>query len=393
MPSRRCLGWRFATAHPCLGQDSALVAGPSTGQRRRPPKGRLLGGTGRNATMNSLIPGPLQINPDWMTGALRRAGAIRGARVVDMTCKPVGNGLVGDSYRFDLAYEEAEPDAPASVIGKFPAADPDSRRAGSAHLLYLREVSFYRELAHTLAIHTPRPFVAEIDPETDDFVLILEDLAPFRQVDQLSGCSLEDAGIVMAEAAALHAPRWGDPALQTLDWLVARPARTSATVHERLPPIIRLFAERYRDALEPEFLALVEKLPKGLARSRDDRSSPRTLQHADFRLDNILFDIGDGVRPMATLDWQTVSVGPGAMDVAYFLSAGLDPAERRHHEADLMRFYHAELTRRGVRNYDFEARLVHSRSDRDCTHVARPGCRARNACGEHAEGDVYSSHP
>ena len=304
--------------------------------------------------MNSLTPGPLQIDPDWMTGALRRAGALRESRVADMTSKPVGNGLVGDSYRFDLTYEDAEPDAPASVIGKFPAADPDSRRAGSAHLLYLREVSFYRELAHTLAIHTPRPFVAEIDPETDDFILILEDLAPFRQVDQLAGCSLQDAGIVMAEAAALHAPRWEDPALESLDWLVARPARTSATMHERLPPIIRLFADRYRDTLEPEFLALVEKLPEGLACSRDDRSSPRTLQHADFRLDNVLFDIRGGARPMATLDWQTVNVGPGAMDVAYFLSTGLDAAERRQHEADLVRFYHAELARRGVRNYDWD---------------------------------------
>ena len=107
--------------------------------------------------MNLLIPDPLQIDPEWMTGALRRAGAIRGAKIVDMTCKPVGNGLVGDSYRFGLAYEEVEPDAPARVIGKFPAADPDSRRSGSAHLLYLREVSFYRELAHTLPIQTPRP--------------------------------------------------------------------------------------------------------------------------------------------------------------------------------------------------------------------------------------------
>ena len=80
-----------------------------------------------------------------------------GTKVVEMTCKPVGNGLVGDSYRFGLAYEEVEPDAPARVIGKFPAADPDSRRSGSAHLLYLREVSFYRELAHTLPIQTPRP--------------------------------------------------------------------------------------------------------------------------------------------------------------------------------------------------------------------------------------------
>ena len=56
--------------------------------------------------MNLLIPDPLQIDPEGMTGALRRAGAIRGARVVDMTCKPVGNGLVGDSYRFDLTYED-----------------------------------------------------------------------------------------------------------------------------------------------------------------------------------------------------------------------------------------------------------------------------------------------
>jgi hypothetical protein len=302
--------------------------------------------------MNFLTPGPLQVDPEWMTAALRRAGAIRGARVVSMTCDPVGNGLVGDSYRFALTYDENEHDAPASVIGKFPATDPDSRRSGSAHLLYLREVSFYRKLAHTLPIHTPRPFVAEIDPETDDFILILEDLAPFRQVDQLAGCSLEDARIVLAEAAALHAPRWGDPTLQSLDWLATRPARASAAVNEALPAIIRLFKDRYRDALEPEYLALVEKLPDVLARSREDRSSPRTLQHADFRLDNVLFDVRGGALPMATLDWQTLRIGPGAMDVAYFLSAGLHPSERRQHESDLVRFYHYELARRGVRNYD-----------------------------------------
>jgi hypothetical protein len=302
--------------------------------------------------MNFPIPCPRQIDPEWMTGALRRAGAIRKGRVVGMTCDPVGNGLVGDSYRFRLRYDEDEPDAPQSVIGKFPAADPDSRRSGSAHLLYLREVSFYRELAHTLPIHTPRPFVAEIDPDTDDFILILEDLAPFRQVDQLAFCSLDDARTALAEAAALHAPRWGDPSLQSLDWLAVRPAQLSASVTERLPAVIGLFKDRYRDVLEPEYLALVEKLPEGLARSREDRSSPRTVQHADFRLDNVLFDVKGGMRPMATLDWQTLRLGPGVMDVAYFLSAGLDPALRRQHESELVRFYHGELTRRGVRNYD-----------------------------------------
>src|ERR1700730_13316815 len=71
----------------------------------RPRKGGLRVTAGRNAAMNFLTPGPLQIDPEWMTGALRRAGAIRGARVVGMTRDPVGNGLVGDSYRFGLTYD------------------------------------------------------------------------------------------------------------------------------------------------------------------------------------------------------------------------------------------------------------------------------------------------
>jgi hypothetical protein len=103
-----------------------------------------------------------------MTCALRRAGAIRGTKVVEMTCKPVGNGLVGDSYRFGVAYEEVEPDAPARVIGKFPAADPDSRRSGSAHLLYLARCRSIASSPTPSPSKRPAPFVADIDPETDD---------------------------------------------------------------------------------------------------------------------------------------------------------------------------------------------------------------------------------
>ncbi|WLA51832.1 phosphotransferase [Bradyrhizobium elkanii] len=106
--------------------------------------------------------------------------------------------------------------------------------------------------------------------------------------------------------------------------------------------------------IEPEFLDLIDRLPDALLRYQSDRSAPRTLQHADFRLDNMLFDVRGNTHPMATLDWQTLTVGPGIVDVAYFLSAGIDPIERRLHEADLVRFYHSELIRRGVRDYDWD---------------------------------------
>jgi len=301
-----------------------------------------------------LAPDPAQIDPDWMTVALRRAGLLGlGGCVTGVTAKGVGNGLVGDSFRFTLTYDGETGGAPASVVGKFPARDPASRRSGTDHMLYIREVSFYRELAKTVAIHVPRALVAEIDPATDDFTLIFEDLGPARQGDQLTGCALADAEVAMAQAAALHAPRWGDASLLEIDWLAVRPQQLSGMVTAQLPAIIDLFADRYDGVLEPEFMALVRRLPETLAAQRAGTDSPPlTVQHADYRLDNVMFDVQDGRHPMATLDWQTVTVGAGATDVAYFLSAGIDPQTRRDHERDLVSLYHSELVRRGVRDYD-----------------------------------------
>jgi hypothetical protein len=304
---------------------------------------------------NLLEPDPARIDPDWMTRALRQAGVIRRARVTDVAAKPVGNGLVGDSFRFTLGYDQDEPGAPATVVGKFPAKDPASRASGSSQMLYLSEVSFYRQLAATVAIHTPRALVAEIDPETHDFTLLFEDMGPARQGDQLAGCSIEDAQTAMREAAALHAPRWGDASLAALDWMAAKAERLMPMVITMLPPIIEMYRERYDGQLEPEFMALVEKLPAAFMQMRADTTAPFTLQHGDYRLDNILFDVQGGAAPMASLDWQTVGVGVGATDVAYFLSAGVDSETRRANEEALVRLYLDELHRRGVKDYGWEA--------------------------------------
>ena len=74
--------------------------------------------------MSLLTADPSRIDPEWMTRALRQAGVIKEVRVVDLACKPVGNGLVGDSYRFRLTYDGDQPNAPATVIGKFPPQIP-----------------------------------------------------------------------------------------------------------------------------------------------------------------------------------------------------------------------------------------------------------------------------
>ncbi len=299
--------------------------------------------------------GPDLIDADWMTAALQASGDLPAGKVTDVQWRPVGNGLVGDSFRFELTYAEAPDTAPSSVVGKFPAKDPASRASGAGLRLYLREVGFYRDIAGTVDISTPRPIYAEINPETHAFTLILEDLGPARAGDQLAGCSVEDAATALKEAAALHAPRWGDASLALIDWLNPANSEMNGQIAAALPMVVAAFKDRYQGQLEPECLAIVDRLPAAVVAMQGVSDFPVTLQHADFRLDNILFDVQGGTRRMGTLDWQTITLGAALTDVSYFLSAGLSPETRREHERDLVGLYHAELLQRGVRNYPLEA--------------------------------------
>ena len=184
----------------------------------------------------------------------------------------------------------------------------------------------------------------------------------------------------MAEAAALHAPRWNDPTLEAVDCF-AVPSSRRNNFRATLPAIIGLYKDRYRDALEPEFMALVDRLPDAISRFRSDRSTPRTLQHADFRLDNILFDVRGNTHPMATLDWQTLTVGPGIVDVAYFLSAGIRTEASRNRPGTLLSFGTDPPRRAGLRLGSLLAGLssLHPAWDLDgrCLRSQRPALRAR----------------
>ena len=74
------------------------------------------------------IVAPEAITADWLTRVLA-AGGVR-ARVRDFAVRRIGTGQIGQSIRFDLAYDEAPPGAPTSLVGKFPAPEPDSRNTG-----------------------------------------------------------------------------------------------------------------------------------------------------------------------------------------------------------------------------------------------------------------------
>ena len=55
-----------------------------------------------------------------------------------------------------------------------------------------------------------------------------------------------------------------------------------------------------------------------------------TVVHNDFRLDNMLFSDAADRAPLTVVDWQTVGLGRGPGDIAYFLGSSFpDAATRR----------------------------------------------------------------
>jgi hypothetical protein len=186
------------------------------------------------------------------------------------------------------------------------------------------------------------------DPASDDFILLLEDLAPARQGDQLAGCSVDEAAIAVEELPKLHAPQWGDPALESLPWLHRNTADSAVMTTMLVTGLYDGFRTRYTDRLDPDVFELCERFIPRLSSYLATRPGPWTVAHGDYRLDNLLFGTEEGGPPVAVVDWQTVAHGPGIADLSYFIGAGLLPDDRRVHEEDLVRSYDAGLRSMGV---------------------------------------------
>jgi hypothetical protein len=301
-----------------------------------------------------LVSDPQEITPEWLTQALRGAGVGDGARVIGASSTIVGTGQMGRSVRFQLEWDPEPPDAPRSVVGKFPSDDPKSRATGRAQGSYEKEVRFYTELAGSVGICTPRCFFAVVDPESGDFVMLMEDLAPAVQGDQLAGCSVDQAALALTEASRLHAPRWGDPSLEDVPFLAAPGAETAQLLQAMYKALWPGFAERYASSLSQEVMDLSQRLGDHLASWVLSSTTPLTLVHGDFRIDNMLFGTEAGGYPLAVVDWQTVGLGGGLADVAYFMGASLLPEDRRRNEEALVREYHAQLLEGGVGGYSWD---------------------------------------
>jgi hypothetical protein len=265
------------------------------------------------------------------------------------SAKQIGTGQMSKSFRIALDWSGGQ--GPASIVAKCPSSDPSTKAIAAALGSYTLELGWYRDLAAMTEVACPRCLHLESDNGDQDFVLLLADLAPAKQGDQLAGASIRQIEAGLVQAARLHAPFWNNPRVGDFPWLQPNENSTSM-VRTLLPALYAQFRERYAQRLAPDILAMGDAFVTHLEGYLNPAPTAFTIQHRDFRIDNLLFSPSG--EQAHVVDWQTYGLGPGIHDVAYLIGTSIaDPAARAAEEERLVRFYLAELGTLGV-SADFE---------------------------------------
>ncbi len=293
--------------------------------------------------MTGIPSAPDEVTSGWLSEVLD-------APVVTSEVSPIGTGQTGATYRVAVTYGAAT-DLPDSFVVKLPAQDQAVRERVA--LSYRSEHAFYTELADTLAVPLSRCYHCAMTGDGAEFVLLLGDMAPAEQADQIRGCTPAEARLAVNALAGLHGPRWCDPAWLNLAATVM-PKPDEATARG-LGDITVLAAGATLDKLGPRMSAEDRETVRQSAAMVGDwllRAPERfSLLHGDYRADNLLFD------PQRTrvtvVDWQTLAVGLPARDLSYFVATSLRPEERADHERALVAAYQLALAGY-VSGYDAE---------------------------------------
>ena len=281
---------------------------------------------------------PDELSAQWLTSVL-------GFPVTDFKVSYFGEGagIMAMVTRLQLTTDAANPQ---TIIAKFPSPSADNRAVASTYSMYEREVRFYDGIASQVKMRTPACYYAAFDPDSENFVLLMEDVGHLRIGDQVAGCTLAEAKAVLSAVAGLHASTWG---AQQFPNLISHnnPAQRDGMIggfQVGWPVVNAQFPE-----LIPASAAVAgEAMPGAVGRLLDEMTvDPVCLSHTDVRLDNIFFD-GDDV---LFVDWQSICTSCPEQDVAYFITQSVAPEVRA--QEDLLAFYHRQLVSQGI-DYDYD---------------------------------------
>lgn len=301
--------------------------------------------------LEDVPPRPEALSEEWLTAVL--CAAVPNAQVIDFV---ILGGHEGTSVRRQLAVTYNAAGERACLPGLlYSKSTPTlSRRIGR---LAQTEVAFYRQVRPELDdIEVPVCYHACSDDDSGRSLILLEDLVATKRArfcTLTTRISRSQAEAVVDTLATFHGRYHASPRLDA-DLSSVRHA------HEYLGESLLFRMKRYHDeamiraeAVIPEDVTRQShKLhPLAMKSLEIHGHHPRTLLHRDVHLGN-WYITGDG--RMGLCDWQCMSQGHWARDLAYAISTTLTVEDRRAWERDLISRYLDGMRERCLLDASFE---------------------------------------
>lgn len=307
--------------------------------------------------LSAIVSLPEAITAEWLSKTLAiHNPAFESATISTVDYQMIGTGKMGDNARLTIEYEDNghHHALPRSLVAKLPAADPVAKQMSASSGAYAREVLFYQQQAQHTTMQLPKIYYSASDNKGEEFIILMEDMAPAEPGDQLRGETIHRAEMAIDQVAKLHAAFWESDKLEgehiSKPYAGDNAAFGGALLQDAWPK----FLDRFGAGLEPSAIEFGDLFVGHYSQWMQGFKGPKTLVHSDFRSENILFnDHGENASAI-TVDWQSIAISCGLTDVAYFLGGSLTCELRRQHEKALVARYRSALELAGIKTSETE---------------------------------------
>ena len=317
-------------------------------------------------TVRGEVPSSVEaITPAWWTAVL--CAQQPGAEVLSFATVS-GSAGTHHRHRFALTYNAAGTRAglPAAVFTKsLPTLV--TRMIGGYNGTARAEGRFYTQIRPELSIEAPLGYHAAFDRETLAGINVLEDIVATKSAtfgDYRTSVTRPMAEEMIDLLTELHGATYADPRHDT-DWRWVAPFADWFRVGSDKMQT-EYYAQRSLDMaahLVPKAILdrRAEIWPATLAATPIHVQGPRSILHSDVHIGNWYRTGGESPR-MGLCDWQCLTKGHWSRDVAYMLSAALEPGDRAAWERDLLARYLDRLGARAGVTLAFDEAFDHYRA-------------------------------
>jgi serine/threonine protein kinase len=299
--------------------------------------------------MDQIIENTSNISATWLTGELRKSVFKNQQEILDLKLEPIAEsiGFLSRIYRIVPTYSEDNEDLPVSIILKIHTDRPEFFSVGERLKAFDRESGFYRHISPLIKGRLPKIYASY--SQGGKGWILMEDLSRMTNGNQIYGLNHQEIKASLSAISSVHAYCWQSCDQYSYPWLPT----DDFWFRVDPQPLWTNLKECYGLRIGEEAITLLDEY----VMRHDEifsrlQKCPRTIVHGDLRADNLLIDNNDQNNPNITIiDWQTVTISAGAIDVA-FLILGSEPAPERHgHFKDLVSHWHSNLVSLGVKNY------------------------------------------